>query len=92
MADYAFAVIDGQVITLAQAPVTGATGWSSFSFDFASAGTHTLGFGVVDVGDYDLTSTLAVDDVRVAPVPEPATVMLMLSGLGLLAGWRRRRG
>jgi hypothetical protein len=99
--DIAFVVIDGQATTLASLmdatqPGTNGnaarTGWQDFVFTFASGGPHTIAFGVADVGDYDGTSTLAVADVRVSAVPEPAAGWMLLAGLGLLGlkGTRRR--
>ena len=85
LADVAFIVLDGQVIALgstlaATSPIAGGdyvshTGWNGFTTRFTSAGTHTLSFGVADVGDYIDTSALSVSDV----------------GLGLLGLQARRR-
>jgi hypothetical protein len=91
--DVAFVVIDGQATTLASlvdATLPGTdgnaahTGWQDFGFTFATGGPHTISFGVADVGDYDGTSTLAVADVRVSAVPEPASGLMLLAGLALL--------
>ena len=100
-ADAAFVVVDGQVITLAtsaDATLAGTdgnathTGWTSFS-EALGAGAHTVTFGVVDIGDYDDTSTLAVSGVNVSTsaVPESSTLALMLAGLGLVGIAARRR-
>jgi hypothetical protein len=95
LSDVAFVVIDGQVITLgntlgATSPLGGDdmahTGWTGFAATFASAGTHTVSFGVADVGDYVDTSALSVSDVGVVlpSVPEPSSLGLLAAGLGLL--------
>jgi hypothetical protein len=98
MPDYAFAVVDGQLMKLAT-PASASIAWngtgvqsgySDFSFTFATGGTHTLSLGVVDVGDYDRSSLLAVDAVSVSAVPEPSIWLLMAAGLGGLALTRRR--
>jgi hypothetical protein len=100
-ADYAFVVIDGQVIRLADAfaatlPTadgawTAHTGWMDYAATFTSGGTHTISFGVVDVGDYIDTSALSVTGVNLSAVPESSTLALMGVGLALLALQRRRR-
>ena len=97
--DTAFVVIDGKLTTLgdiSSATLAGTdgnathTGWEDFSFTFATAGVHTIAFGVGDIGDYDATSTLAVTGVNVSAVPEAPVLALMAAGLGLLGLARRR--
>lgn len=88
--DRAFAVVGGQLFTLATR--SGSTpGVHGFSHTFASSGTVTLAFGVVDTGDFNGVSTLAVSDVTLAPVPEPAGWALWLAGAAGLAATRRLR-
>jgi hypothetical protein len=67
------------------------TGWTSFGYTFASAGVHTIAFGVIDIGDYDGTSTLAVADVGVSAVPEAPAGAMLAAGLACIAGVARRR-
>ena len=97
--DYAFYTINGVKFNLAQ--VANATNPSSpFQFEtglltgnhlFSASGSVTLGFGVVDIGDFSATSALDIDNVTIT-LPEPATLQLRaLDGgvaLNALAGWR----
>jgi hypothetical protein len=98
--DYAFVIVDGQLSRLAgpvDAILPGTlgnafqTGEQTFSLGLSAAGSHTVSFGVVDVGDYNLTSTLAVSNVQVTAVPEPTGLVLLVAGLGVLGGVLRRR-
>ncbi len=61
------------------------TGYQTTSFTIATAGTYTLGFGVVNVGDSRVPSGLLVDNVRTETVPEPAS-MLGILAFGALGG------
>jgi hypothetical protein len=100
-ADLAFVVVDGSLFTLdsilgATLPTTGGdyaahTGWADWSMTLAGAGTHTIAFGIADIGDFTGSSALQVSDVRVSAVPESPTLALMAAGLGLLALQARRR-
>ena len=101
-ADFAFVVIDGQVIRLADAfaatqPVADGsfaaqTGWLDYALTLATGGSHTLAFGIVDVGDFNDTSALSVTGVAVSSVPETSSLALIAAGLAMLALQRRRRG
>ena len=100
LSDAAFVVIDGKVITLANtlaatnalagADYAADTGWASWSTTLA-AGSHTIAFGVVDVGSAADTSALSVTGVSVSSVPESSTLAMFGAGLGLLAMLQRRR-
>jgi hypothetical protein len=100
-ADFAFVAIDGLVIRLGGVPealLTGSgdhlleTGFQTFSFQFNTSGLHSLVFGVVDVGDTAIMSSLSVDQVQLRSnsVPEPQSLALMLMALGLMALSGRR--
>jgi hypothetical protein len=96
--DSSFVVRDGVATLLRNTtgaffPAPGAfffeqTLYAQFSYVVPTTGTHTLGFGVVDVGDSIIDSGLLVDSV-VAPIPEPGTLALL--GLGCLAAARQLR-
>ena len=101
VADLAFVVIDGQLITLANTlaatSATGGgayatqTGWMDYVATFANGGTHTIAFGIVDEGQYVDTSALSVTGVGISAVPESSGLAMMAAGLGLLGLARRRR-
>ncbi len=99
-ADYAFVAINGVLTTLATAsnanvasvPYSFSTGASVFSQTFANASSVTLAFGVVDLGDYGVTSALWLDNVALtAAVPEPETYAMLLAGLGFIVASSRRK-
>lgn len=97
--DYAFFVVDGQLVPLAditQATLATSTlgnsfetGVATYRHTFLSAGLHQIGFGVVDVGDFSATSTLAIDNVQISPVPEAPALLMLLAGLAAAALRRR---
>ncbi len=70
-------------------PLFDETAYLTFTSAPLSAGTHSVSLGVFDSVDTLGASALAVTDVHVAAVPEPASALLMLAGT-LLLGLRRR--
>jgi hypothetical protein len=98
--DHAFVVIDGVVTTLNSAvnptaPGTGndlfQTGYQSFSSSFTTSGTHTVAFGVVDLNDTAVRSSLSIDQVQISAVPEVDGRIMLLAGLGGLGLLLKRR-
>jgi opacity protein-like surface antigen len=87
--DRAFAVLNGQLFTLATR-TNGTSPTGTFSHTFSSAGSVTLALGVVDTGDFNGVSLLAVSGIAVTAVPEPAAWALLLAGAAGLATLRRR--
>ncbi len=71
------------------------TGSGNVSFDLSTLIGYTLGlqFQLSALpGDLGLGSTVTVSNVRlVTPVPEPATILLLASGLFGILGLRRRK-
>ena len=87
--DFAFVSIAG-VDTLANTfsefvtsltPFAEETEFQNFSFTFDTAGTYTLGLGVTDSVDIFVNSGLLVDNVQLASVPEPTSVLGFLAAL-----------
>lgn len=97
--DYAFLSVDGDITRIASvADATSApildfpadTGIRSFEYMFTRGGAVQLAFGVVDVGDFGVTTALAIDNISITAVPEPESWALMLAGLIGVAGAARR--
>ena len=62
------------------------------SHTFLQAGSITVGFVVADIDSYDTTSVLAVQNLALTPaVPEPSSIALLLTSLGILGGVSARR-
>jgi hypothetical protein len=104
LADIAFVVLDGKLTVLGNALDAGTaivggsyaahTGWADWSTTLANGGTHTVAFGIADIGDFVTSSALDVSDVTLtspSAVPESSTLASMAAGLGLLALQARRR-
>ena len=94
--DFAFVTLFGTVYeladtfspfvqTLTSTSFENQTGFQTFSYSFMTAGTYTLGVGVVDVGDGSSDSGLLVDNVSLSSPPEPKGVPEPASVLGVLA-------
>jgi len=96
--DFAFFGLDGELDVLAKyssapgplsfssTPFLGESGYRSFQITLPTSGTHFLGISVVDIEDTTYPSALLIDNFRVTPVPEPATWVLLGSGMvGLIA-------
>ena len=100
-ADFGFVIIDGTLVRLATsaaATQTGTqgnlyeTGFSDYAYKLLRGGPHLIIFGVTDVGDFNLTSTLAVDNVRITgAVSEPPSMLLAGAALMVFVVLRRRK-
>ena len=101
--DHAFVVIDGVVTSLSGSsrPTQMGSGFdllqtgfrsfsTTFSTTFSTSGTHSLAFGVVDLNDSAVRSSLSVDQVQISAVPEPSSGALTLLGLALTGFFVRR--
>jgi hypothetical protein len=77
----------------------GYTDWVSSSYSIASAGNYILQFGAVNWQDKKYDTGLAFDGITIggkpieppSSVPEPASLLLLGSGLVGLGLWGRKR-
>lgn len=67
--------------------------WTSYTIDLTglavAGGTYQIRFAEVDNQGF---FNMGVDNVSIAAVPEPQTYLMLIAGLGLVAGAARRRG
>ncbi len=71
------------------------TGFSTFAIEVPTTGEFTLGFGVVNAGDFTTNSGLLIDNITITPtdIPEPSTFITstIVLGLGLLISKKKVR-
>lgn len=72
-------------------PLFDETAYLTFTSAALSAGAHSVSVGVFDGLDTLGASALAVSDVHLSAVPEPASGLLLLGGAALLGLLQRRR-
>lgn len=68
---------------------TSTPGWNNYSFLTNASGDSFLAFALL--GLYPQRFSLALQNIQVAAVPEPASAAMLLAGLGALVFVARRR-
>jgi hypothetical protein len=84
----AFVLTLGSVATVGD---YGDTGWKNYSYTFQNAGSGNILFGVNNTLDQGLSSVLLVDNVSTTATPEPATLLLLGSGMLGMAYLKKRK-
>lgn len=94
--DFALVTVGGSTYGLSNVAAVGDfgdSGWQHASFTLSTATQGSVAFLVSNYGDNGFNSSLSVANVNVSAVPEPASMGLMLAGLGVMgAALRRRQG
>jgi hypothetical protein len=85
---------DAFVLTLADVLGVGDygdTGWQDYKYIFKNSGSGNILFGVSNFSDQSLSSVLLVDNVSATATPEPATLLLLGSGMLGMAYLKKRK-
>ena len=106
MPDFGFVALNGTVLSVVSTDAAFARGRFQHTFVDAphlltafpsstlytprAGGQVSLVLGVVDIGDFNNTSDLRIDNISVSAVPEPEAFAMLAAGLGLI-GWKLRR-
>jgi PEP-CTERM motif len=78
-------------VTVDMSAVPDAWGTYVLPFNVTAPAGHLLQFGFLNNATNYNASTVVYDNVSLSPVPEPAALVLMLAGLGLVGAAARRR-
>jgi hypothetical protein len=78
-----------QVGSTFNAPATNGS-WTEFSAVFNSSSSSNIPLTITDSNLVSTGNDFALDDISVAPTPEPGGLVLTLGALGSLLIWRRR--
>jgi hypothetical protein len=85
---------DAFVLTLANVADVGDygdTGWMKYSYTFQNSGSGNILFGANNLMDQSMQSVLLVDNVSTTATPEPATLLLLGSGMLGMAYLKKRK-
>jgi hypothetical protein len=85
---------DAFVLTLADVLGVGDygdTGWMDYKYTFKNSGSGNILFGVSNFSDQAMSSVLLVDNVSTTATPEPATLLLLGSGMLGMAYLKKRK-
>lgn len=98
--DFAFFTLSNTVSSLADTftPTTISfsrlaqeTGYQTYSYTIPVAGTYTLGFGIVDVGDSAVNSALLIDNVEFQAVDESMSCTGVAAAMAFGVWWQTKR-